>query len=179
MTQEDLTSILPESSESIACRHLSDVNDLGLVEAIGKALEAGVFEECSEDGVEFVMKCFTVPKSNGTRRLIYDARPLNLLCEPAPHFELETLPVIQQSCEPGTVCGSIDLKSAFWQIGLNEQSRRFFGLQLSDGRTYRWRALPFGFFGRPLFSVRSFTELSKNVGVNAPMSRFIPTWMTY
>ena len=128
----------------------SDLADPGLESALNKAIQAGALVPCARKDISSAMRCFTVPKSDGSRRLIYDARPLNQLCRPPRSFEMETLPVILQNCRKDSWCASVDLKSAFWQIAIEPTSQTYFGIELKDGRCFRWVRLPFGFSWSPV-----------------------------
>ncbi len=151
MTSINLTGIFSHLDRNRLKSEISDIsNDSGLRDAISKAVSAGALEKCSESDLVCSMRCFTVPKRDGGRRLIYDARPINKVCELPPTFEMETLPVILQNCTSGSYGASIDLKSAFWQIEIDDESSKLFGIKTDTGECFRWRRLPFGFAWSPV-----------------------------
>ena len=101
-------------------------------------------KECTEADVQLCLPAFTVPKSDGGHRLIYDARVLNSMCQAPAGFEVISIPIALQNTHAGWVCGKIDLKHAFWQIGLDPDCQSLFGMKIGK-RFFRWQVLPFGF----------------------------------
>ena len=97
---------------------------------------------------------FTVEQGE-KHRLIYDLRCLNSsLADPS--FTMETLtdlPLIAAGCLYG---GKLDLKSAFWQVPVADDLRRYLATDVpGQAGTWAWDVLPMGLSHSP----RIFTEL--------------------
>ena len=138
---------------SVVSKSTPELN--GLIE---EAITRGALKQCSQTDVKVCLPAFTVPKSDGGHRLIYDARYLNSKCQLPLSFEVLTIPIALQNSPWGSVCGKIDLKHAFWQVGLSSESQSLFGLRIGD-TYYRWQVLPFGFSWSPLIFSAVLSEI--------------------
>ncbi len=97
---------------------------------------------------------FTVEQGD-KHRLIYDLRQLNAsLADPT--FQMETLvdlPLIAAGCRVG---GKLDLKSAFWQVPVAADLRRYLATDVPGMEgVFAWDVLPMGLSHSP----RLFTDL--------------------
>ena len=94
-----------------------------------------------------------VPKPDGTMRPVIDYRKLNEQTIP----DRLPLPVISDILQSlGTknkLFSTIDIKSAFWQIELDEASRPLTAFSTPSGH-YQFRRMPFGLSNSPLTYVR-------------------------
>ncbi len=94
-----------------------------------------------------------MPKPDGTMRPVIDYRELNKKTIP----DRLPLPVISDTLRRlGTtnmLFSTIDIKSAFWQIELDEASRPLTAFSTSTGR-YQFRRMPFGLSNSPLTYMR-------------------------
>ena len=83
-----------------------------------------------------------VEKKDGTLRLCLDPRELNkaIKCE---HFQLSTMEEVTSSLGGKKVVTVVDLKDAFWQVPLAEESAPFTTFNTPFGRYY-FKRMPFG-----------------------------------
>ncbi|PAA69928.1 hypothetical protein BOX15_Mlig033625g1 [Macrostomum lignano] len=106
---------------------------------IAQMLEQGVIEECDSDWVSPIV---LVKKKDGTQRLCIDYRAVNKLIKPCSF----PLPLIEESFDSlagATVFSSLDLTSAYWQVGIKEEARDYTAFACPQG-TFRWKVVPFG-----------------------------------
>ena len=73
-------------------------------------------------------------------------------------FKMETPETIRTSLQQGEWITSVDFKDAYFHIPIQEQSRKYLRF-LVQGRTYQFKALPFGLSTAPM----AFTVLAKEV----------------
>ena len=66
----------------------------------------------------------TVPKKNGERRFILDARSINEFLKPVP-FKMHTIKTVKQIVEKNDFFTKVDLKSAFTQVPLSRLSQKY------------------------------------------------------
>lgn len=106
---------------------------------------AGVIERSVSD---YCSPAVLVGKKDGTMRFCTDYRKLNILTK----GEAAPLPKIQDALREfgaATVFSAIDLRTGYWQIPLDEQSRHLTGFATPDGATYQYRVMPFGLKNAP------------------------------
>ena len=77
-------------------------------------------------------------------------------------FKMETPETIRTSLQQGEWVTSVDFKDAYFHIPIQEQSRKYLRF-LVQGRTYQYKALPFGLSTAPM----EFTVLAKEVKLMA------------
>ena len=124
----------------------------------------------------FYSRIFLVPKRTGGFRPVIDLSVLNLYLKPI-HFKMETAESIRSSLTPGMWTFSIDLKDAFFHIPIHPSSRKFLRIEF-QGKTYQFRALPFGVKIAPWL----FTTVFKEVKVMAlargvPIHQYMDDWL--
>ncbi|KAL7305098.1 hypothetical protein TKK_0002506 [Trichogramma kaykai] len=87
-------------------------------------------------------------KRNGTWRFCVDYRKLNSLTEdtaqPIPRI-CDTLKDLGDSC----VFSTLDLRSGYWQIPMDEKSKPLTAFATPSGGTYQFKVMPFGLKGAP------------------------------
>ncbi len=108
-------------------------------------LAAGVIEHSVSD---YCSPAVLVTKKGGAVRFCSDYRKLNALTK----SEAAPLPKILDSLREfgaATVFSSIDLKSGYWQIPMDEASKRLTTFATPDGATYQYRVMPFGLKNAP------------------------------
>ena len=71
-----------------------------------------------------------------------DARELNKRLQPDPYGPEEMMEVLRK-CTDIKIMSSIDLTASFWQVPLDEQSKKYCGFKHA-GKTYHHKVLPFG-----------------------------------
>ena len=106
-------------------------------------------------------RLFLVPKPNNKWRPILDLSKLNLFLK-TEKFKMETPETIRTSLQQGEWVTSIDFKDAYFNIPIQEQSRKYLRFHV-EGRTYQFKALPFGLSTAPL----EFTVVAKEVKLMA------------
>ena len=82
---------------------------------------------------------FAVAKKSGAQRMVVDCRQSNLHFRPADHVDLPTsssIGSLRLAPEEQIYVGQYDLKDCFYQIGLPEKLRPYFGLPCLDAK--RW-----------------------------------------
>ena len=77
-------------------------------------------------------------------------------------FKMETPETIRTSLQQGEWVTSVDFKDAYFHIPIQEQSRKYLRFHV-QGRTYQFKALPFGLSTAPM----EFTLLAKEVKLMA------------
>ena len=113
---------------------------------IDKMLEQGVVEPCS-DPKGWNTPLHVVPKKNGDLRIVANfKRTVNKLLTSQADFAWQ-MPscdeVFNEIGRGNTYFSSIDLKSGYWQIQVDEQDRHKFAFQWRN-RTYQYCRVPFG-----------------------------------
>ena len=105
------------------------------------------------DSPGFYNRLFVVPKESGGWRPVIDLSEVNRYLR-VPRFKMETANSIRHSLRRGEWVVSIDLKDAYFHVPLATSARKFTRFVI-DGRSYQFRALPFGLATAPL----AFTKL--------------------
>ncbi|PAA63164.1 hypothetical protein BOX15_Mlig027025g2 [Macrostomum lignano] len=106
---------------------------------INQLIEQGVIEESNS---EWASPIVLVRKKDGSQRLCIDYRSVNKVIKPCTF----PLPLIEESFDSlagSKVFSSLDLTSAYWQVGIREQDRDLTAFTCPQG-TYRWKVVPFG-----------------------------------
>ena len=109
----------------------------------------------------FFNRLFLVPKPNNKWRPILDLSNLNVFLK-VEKFKMETPETIRTSLQQGEWVTSVDFKDAYFHIPIQEQSRKYLRFHV-QGRTYQFKALPFGLSTTPM----EFTVLAKEVKLMA------------
>ena len=171
----------PERWHTIGCRHLvehgaradwilgppRDAHDYtrrerytgamhdAMLTAIAEELERGVIELISSEDAPYLMPAFVVSKANGKVRLILDCRSINVFIIQQP-FKMTDWLVLKTLILPGMHAVTLDVTAAFHHLGVDEQLRRLLCFRY-DGRTYRYRGLPFGLRSAPRLFCEAMT----------------------
>ena len=101
----------------------------------------------------FYSRLFLVPKRDGGFRPIIDLKPLNAFLT-KEKFKMETQASISAALQVNDWTTSVDLKDAYFHIPIASSSRKYLRFVI-DGKTYQFRALPFGLSPAP----RVFTRI--------------------
>ena len=115
----------------------------------------------NQTSLGFFNRLFLVPKPNNKWRPILDLSKLNLFLK-MEKFKMETPETIGTSLQQGEWVTSVDFKDAYFHIPIQEQSRKYLRFHV-QGRTYQFKALPFGLSTAPM----EFTVLAKEVKLMA------------
>ena len=101
---------------------------------------------------------FLVPKKDGSYRAVVDFRRVNDVTVP-DHYPLPVLQDLLQSIgKNNTVFSTLDLKSGFWQIPLDENSRHITAFSTPTGH-YEWLRCPMGLRNSPLTCQRLINSI--------------------
>ena len=101
---------------------------------------------------------FLVPKKDGSYRAVVDFRRVNDVTVP-DHYPLPVLQDLLQSIgKNNTVFSTLDLKSGFWQIPLDENSRHITAFSTPFGH-YEWLRCPMGLRNSPLTCQRLINSI--------------------
>ena len=110
--------------------------------------DSGIIERSSSP--YYKSPTYLVRKKNGKQRMVIDLRGINSLIVP----QLTQLPQIEELLETITsnkprFLTCIDILSAFYHVGLAEESRDLTSFTASDGRRYRYTRAPMGLSSSP------------------------------
>jgi len=148
---------------------LNEADKADLTRQISDMQKADVIE--SSDDPDYNSPAFLVTKKNGQKRLVIDLRGINSLIRP----KSVQLPKIDDLLQDITskrpmFLTTINISSAFWQIRVDNESRKYASFTGPDGRRWQFKRCPFGLSTSPnqlvliltsLFSDRSrFNNLS-------------------
>lgn len=128
--------------------------------SIQTMLETGVIRPSSSD---WVSPCFLVKKKSGGYRFVVDYRRLNAKtvrdCFPIPLVEdiLDNL----SGCQ---FFSSLDLKSGYWQVSLDEDSKPLTAFQVGNA-LYEFNVLPFGIRNAPATFQRLLQSLFTDTNI--------------
>ena len=105
-----------------------------------KFLKAQVIRECQDP--LFLSHVFTVPKADGSLRLILDLSRLNKFLSP-PSFFLPSLRSLKEVLPESSWMGKIDLRDAYLHIPVNKDFQRYLAFPWK-GKIFCFTSLPFG-----------------------------------
>ena len=149
-------------SPSVISRYVNPHRNSYLLEALHQLIDKNAVERVrNQNSLGFFNRLFLVPKPNNKWRPILDLSNLNLFLK-VEKFKMETPETIRTSLQQGEWVTSVDFKDAYFHIPIQEQSRKYLRFHV-QGRTYQFRALPFGLSTAPM----EFTVLAKEVKLMA------------
>ena len=105
----------------------------------------------------FYSRLFLVRKATGEWRPIIDLSSLNVFVH-CPSFTIETPRSILRALQQGQWLTSLDLKDAYFHIGIHPADRRYLRF-CHNGTSWQFTVLPFGLSTSP----RVFTKILKPV----------------
>lgn len=126
-------------------------------ELLSKLYDKGVIEESVHEEGEVLSHIFVRPKSDGSHRLILNLSRLNDHIEKI-HFKMETLKSALQLVKQNCYFAKIDLKDAYFSVGIHPQSRKFLKF-IWQAKLYQFTCLANGLSPAP----RLYTKLLKPV----------------
>ena len=133
-----------------------------LVEALYQLINKNAVEPVqNQNSLGFYNRLFLVPKPNNRWRPILDLSTLNTFLN-TESFNMETPETIRTSLQAGEWVTSIDFKDAYFHIPIHSQSRKYMRFHI-QGRSYQFKALPFGLSTAPM----EFTVVAKEVKLMA------------
>ena len=149
-------------SPTIISRYVNPHRNSYLLEALHQLIDKNAVERVQNPkSLGFFNRLFLVPKPNNKWRPILDLSKLNLFLK-VEKFKMETPETIRTSLQQGEWVTSVDFKDAYFHIPIQEQSRKYLRFHV-QGRTYQFKALPFGLSTPPM----EFTVLAKEVKLMA------------
>ena len=116
-------------------------------------------------GPGFYSRLFTVPKKTGDWRPVLDLSSLNKFVERVK-FKMETTRDVRLAIRRNDWATSIDLKDAYFHVTIHQEYRKYLRF-VWEGRTYEFRALPFGLSLAPLIFTKvvlEFIALQRQAG---------------
>ena len=145
-------------SPTVVSRYVNPHRNSYLLEALHQLMDKNAVELVhNQTSLGFFNRLFLVPKPNNKWRPILDLSKLNLFLK-VEKFKMETPETIRTSLQQGEWVTSVDFKDAYFHIPIQEQSRKYLRFHV-QGRTYQFKALPFGLSTAPM----EFTVLAKEV----------------
>ena len=152
---------LTRSPAVISC-YVNPLRNSYLLEALHQLIDKNAVELVhNQTSLGFFNRLFLVPKPNNKWRPILDLSKLNLFLK-TEKFKMETPETIRTSLQQGEWVTSVDFKDAYFHIPIQEQSRKYLRFHI-QGRTYQFKALPFGLSTAPM----EFTVIAKEVKLMA------------
>ena len=142
----------------------SHMKNQALLAAVQQLLEKQAIELVTKQkSLGFYNRLFLVPKPNNRWRPILDLSILNTFLT-VEKFKMETPESIRVSLQQGEWVTSIDFRDAYFHIPINQLSRKFMRFHV-QGKTYQFKALPFGLATAPM----EFTVVAREVKLMAQM----------
>ena len=152
---------LTRSPTVISC-NVNPHRNLYLLVALHQLIDKNAVELVqNQKSLGFFNRLFLVLEPNNKWRPILDLSKLNLFLK-AEKFKMETPETIRTSLRQGECVTSIDFKDAYFYMPIQEQSRKYLRFHV-EGRTYQFKALPFGLSTAPM----EFTVVAKEVKLMA------------
>ena len=115
----------------------------------------------NQNSLGFYNRLFLVPKPNNRWRPILNLSTLNTFLN-TESFKMETAETLRTSLQVGEWVTSIDFKDAYFHMPIHSQSRKYMRFHI-QGRSYQFKALPFGLSTAPM----EFTVVAKEVKLMA------------
>ncbi|KAL8579158.1 hypothetical protein ACOMHN_010742 [Nucella lapillus] len=139
-------------------------------------LQKGAIQEFHDPGPGFYSRLFVVPKPNGSWRPILDLSPLNKFIRDIK-FRMESTSSFRESIRSGDWAASIDLKDAYFHITLAQAHRKYLRF-VWWGRTFQFKALPFGLSLAPFVFTKVCTEVASLARTRATRLRcYLDDWL--
>ena len=122
---------------------------------ISSLKEKEVIVPCYHELGEFISPIFSVPKKDGSVRLIHNLKKLNSFVENS-HFKMESIHTVLNLVTPNCWMASLDCKDAYYSVKIHPDFQKFFKFSYK-GTLYKYTALPNGLCTCP----RKFTKMMK------------------
>ena len=149
-------------SPTIISNYHNSAKQSFLLEALYQLINKNAVEPVENpNSLGFYNRLFLVPKPNNRWRPVLDLSTLNTFLNTGS-FKMETPETIRTSLQAGEWVTSIDFKDAYFHIQIHSQSRKYMRFHL-QGRSYQFKALPFGLSTAPM----EFTVVAKEVKLMA------------
>jgi hypothetical protein len=97
---------------------------------------------------EWNSPAFMVPKPDGTRRFVVNYQQLNALSK-RPAYPLPIMTDILDKLGNARYLTSLDIRSAYWEVPVEESSRKYTAFSIPGRGSFEFCRMPFGFHGAP------------------------------
>ena len=124
----------------------------------------------------FYSRLFLVPKPGKKWSLVIDVSVLNRHLS-VPTFKMETAEIIRNTICKGELVVTIDLTDTYFHIPIHEKSQHLLRFHVA-GKTYQFRALPYGIATAPLEFTRVVKEVKlmlQNRGIQ--VHQYLDDWL--
>ena len=128
-----------------------------IAEFVAKGAVRKLSKEEAREKPGFYSKLFTVPKPNGSWRMIINMRKLNSH-NAKEKFKMQGIRDVRNALKPNMYGCVIDISDAYYHVSIHKKSRKYTRFIL-DGDVYEYLGLPMGLTCSP----RIFTKVSKAV----------------
>lgn len=126
-----------------------------LSDCISKLIRSGAISLVNFQEGQFLSNVFTVPKPDGSYRLVINLKSLNTFVK-ANHFKLEDQKTVSHILQKSYFLATLDLKDAYFLIPVDKKDRKYLRFHF-DEKLFQFNCLPFGLNCAPLV----FTKLMK------------------
>lgn len=129
----------------------------GVTSSITKMIDIGAIRQVSPVKGQFISKIFTVPKGDGSFRLIINLRELNKFIS-CHHFKLEDSRTVCRILGKNYFMATLDIQDAYTHLPIAKKHRKYLRFQFQQ-KLYEFQCLPFGLNTAPYV----FTKIMKPV----------------
>ena len=127
-----------------------------LKEELDRLVEKGVLVPVTEPTV-WVSQMAVVHKLSGKLRICIDQQPLNAALT-REHYKLPVFEDVLPKLMDANVFSKLDVREAYWQVRLDEESSKLTATMITPFGRYRWKRLPFGLKGSSEIFQRKLDE---------------------
>ena len=138
---------LPPTQTSYTPNQINGNHKVLINKEIDNLLSKGIIIECDHEPGEFILPIFSVPKKDGSVRLILNLKKLNTFVEFA-YFKMETIHIILQLVTQNCWMSSIDLKDAYYSVKVSSKFQKYLKF-FHEGKLFKFTAWPNGLFPCP------------------------------
>ena len=128
-----------------------------LAQEIQKLVEKGIIGRSNMTLPSYYSPVFLRDKPDGSYRFILNLKRFNKQVDKI-HFKMESIKNVIRMVTPGCWMASIDLKDAYYSVGVHPDHQRFLKF-FSAGEVYRYLTMPNGYRDAP----RVFTKIMKPI----------------
>ena len=132
----------------------SDVKRREIEKQVQKMLSAGIIEQCASP---YSSPVVLANKSDGKFRFCVDYRRLNSITEDIAQPILRIIDAVKD-LGIATIFTTIDLKSGYWQVPMDEIAKKYTAFSTPSGGTYHFNVMSFGLKGAPGTFQRLMTQ---------------------
>ena len=162
-------------STHVPVQHTPRRIPVAIQEQLKNALEdltkQGIVKPVTEP-TPWISSMVVITKKNGILRICIDPKDLNKAIR-REHYPLPTIEEVATRLHGAKVFTSLDVRSGFWHIALDEPSSFLTTFHTPFGR-YRWRRMPFGICSAPEIFQRRMHELIEGLsGVEVVADDFV------